>query len=277
MKISAIVPFYYGNEYIEKLLEMFEANLKDTAFDFELIFVNDSPSEVIQIPDHEYSYSIRIITNESNQGIQKTRIVGIQQAKGDYIILLDQDDFIANDWLKSQMKAIDDADFCIANGYETQPNGNRKPLYKNRAEQLNCLRLDCYYYYRNPIISPGQVLIKKDAIPKEWLLNPFKENGADDALLWMLMLLEKKQGVLNEDKLYIHVYTGNNTSLNTQKMMRSTFELVDALSGRIDKLKLLCIKRRAQYYGDFSQKFSHKLKYFDVALIRKLYSMRYRG
>lgn len=277
MKISAIIPFYYGNDYIGNLLEMFEINVSNVEVDLELIFVNDSPSVEIQIPEREYSFTIRIITNERNQGIQRTRIVGIEEAKGDYIVMLDQDDLIAGNWLDSQMNTIGDADFCIANGYETQTLGNKKALYKNYSEQLNCLRLNCYYYYRNPIISPGQVLIKKDAIPKGWLTNPFKENGADDALLWMLMLLEKKQGVLNEDKLYIHVYTGNNTSLNTDKMMRSTFELTDALSGKISSFKRLCIKRRARYYGCFSRGFLHKLKFLDVALIRRFYSILYRG
>lgn len=119
------------------------------------------------------------------------------------------------------------------------------------------------------------MLIKKSAIPEEWLINPFKENGADDGLLWMLMLLNGKKGILNEDKLYIHIYTGENTSLNTQKMMQSNFELVNALNGKLGWFQLFCIKRRAKYYGDFNASVLYKLRYLDVALIRKWYASQY--
>lgn len=155
MMISAIIPFYNGNKYIENILKMFEINIKNYDNDFELILVNDSPDIPIELPDYKYNYQIRIITNEKNVGIQKTRIIGIQEAKGEYVLLFDQDDQISDNWLYSQIHTIGKADFCIANGHETNINGEKKAIYQSVKEQGNCLKLDCYCYYRNPIISPG--------------------------------------------------------------------------------------------------------------------------
>jgi hypothetical protein len=64
-------------------------------------------------------------------------------------------------------------------------------------------------------------LIKKDSIPEFWMTHYLKENGTDDYLLWLLMFEEKKRFEVNMTPLYIHRYTGENLSLNKEKMLSS--------------------------------------------------------
>ena len=83
-----------------------------------------------------------------------------------------------------------------------------------------------YARFDSRIISPGQCLIKKNAIPQKWTQHILKKNGADDYLLWLMMLSNGKRLAINRKELYIHVDTGENTSASHEVMMASVREMV---------------------------------------------------
>lgn len=92
--ITVITPFYYGNNYIRRLLTSIKqcaAMCKKKAV-FEVIIVNDSPNEKVCIPKEFDEMNIKVIVNEKNMGIQKTRINGLKYAKNEWILFLDQGD-----------------------------------------------------------------------------------------------------------------------------------------------------------------------------------------
>ncbi len=80
-----------------------------------------------------------------------------------------------------------------------------------------------------PIVSLGQVLIKRTSIPEIWKQNIIKHNGADDYFLWLLMAGEGKRFSLNQEVLFEHVVTGMNTSGDTNEMMDSECEMIEVL------------------------------------------------
>lgn len=273
INISIIIPFYKGNKYINKLLNVIQHNRKNLCLEnisSEIIVVNDSPEIPVLIDDDHLLNDVRIINNPYNQGIHQSRVNGLNAAEGKYVLFLDQDDLISNNALLSQMKAIRSYDFVVGNGYKTDSN-TRHELYKTIKEQKKCLNLIYYYYYTCPIISPGLVLIKKTAIPEAWKINILKHNGSDDFYLWMLMLSNGAKGTINRDHVYMHMYTGNNTSLDATYMRESTYECVQNLKGLIPKRKLRCILRRADYYAYSNGTIKDKLKYIDVGFFRFLF------
>ena len=81
----------------------------------------------------------------------------------------------------------------------------------------------------NHIISPGQVLLRKSAIPSIWSEIILKHNGADDWFLWLCMLSEKCSFSLNPEILYEHVVHGENASDNILSMMQSKQEVVSVI------------------------------------------------
>lgn len=95
----------------------------------------------------------------------------------------------------------------------------------------------------NGIASPGQVLIRKEAISAVWKKNSLFYNGADDWMLWICMMSEKKVFVLNDEVLYEHVIDGRNASGNLLEMTYSEHEVVNVLEKEDvlsrDELKLL--------------------------------------
>ena len=97
-KISIIVPVYKAQAYIRKCLTSL---LKQTLTDYELIFVNDgTPDNSMEIIKEYDDPRIKII-NQENTGAGAARNVGMKAAKGEYLSVLDADDFFEPQMLET--------------------------------------------------------------------------------------------------------------------------------------------------------------------------------
>jgi hypothetical protein len=143
--------------------------------------------------------------------------------------MLDQDDAIKEDFYRENLSYMDKCDVVVSNCVMELENNGERILYRNKIEKKNVKSPKAYIFLDCRIISPGQCLIKKDSIPEFWMTHYLKENGTDDYLLWLLMFEEKKRFEVNMTPLYIHRYTGENLSLNKEKMLSSHEELRDVL------------------------------------------------
>lgn len=220
--VSVIIPLYYGKKYIRAKISMIlkafsYAGIENKA---EIIFVNDSPEQ--DISDIMTKDNIRIIVNKKNMGIQFSRIQGLIESKGRYIHFLDQDDKIKSKFYSEQLNVINNskADVVIANGIYEKTD-YKKVIYKNFIERLNVLYAPSYLILDNRILSPGQCLIRKAAIPNEWYENILKINGADDLFLWILMFEYHNKFVFNNKVLYLHKDTGVNLTKDSGNMTYS--------------------------------------------------------
>ena len=275
--ISVIIPYYQGQKYLPDLLSMMERNAgilrAEAGKETEVLLVNDSPWEKLeadQIPQRDtlISYHLRVLTNPENSGIHTTRVNGLRAAEGEFVLFLDQDDLITDRCLLSQYTAIGDADFVIGNGYDGERNGGKHLFYSSASTQAAAGNLNCQYYYNNLIRSPGQVLIRKSSIPAYWSEQIMKNNGSDDAFLWILMLCSGAKAAINEELVYEHVYTGENTSSNNEAMLRSQMEVAEKLKGIASPIGMWAFCRRAKYYCTGGS--AHRLRYPDVGLLRTI-------
>ena len=228
-KVSVIVPVYKGNCYMPNLVDMLEVNWKNVnqtdSVKVEMVLVNDFPLEELRIdPQWVKNISWRIITNDRNSGIHFSRVQGLIHSEGDFVLFLDQDDEISPVYIKEQLKALNDFDAVICNGKHDSDLIYRNTLAINKAIDIEAYK--CGY---NQIISPGQVLLRRGAIPEEWVNNILKYNGADDYFLWMLMLSKKRKMATQDKTLYWHVISDNNTSKDTLGMDKSVFEVTEKM------------------------------------------------
>lgn len=235
--ISVIVPIYKGKQFIPYWLDTIQKNavyLSGLKLQCELIFVNDYPEEKIVVEDlHTYGFELKVLNSNENRGIQGARIYGLEHAEGEWIVFLDQDDWITEDYLIKQKQCIDGADAVICNGYIKYfcKNINQLLYADNRAQE--CTKDLSYYISKgNPIFSPGQVMIRRESIPKLWCQNKLEINGADDYFLWILMLKSGKKFLLNYDTLYTHVGHSKNVSNNRFAMSQSVHRVEQILIER---------------------------------------------
>ena len=274
--VSVVVPYYHGSRYLSGLLQTLSRNAdtlrEEYDAEMEVILVNDSPEESLFIA-RELPFSLNILVNPENSGIHRSRINGLKGANGEYILFLDQDDRIIDDCLVSQIGHIGKADFVIGNGYDEEADGGRHLIFTDQKQQICAADIRCHYYYNNLIRSPGQVLIRRRSIPDYWMEQKLRNNGSDDAFLWILMLCQGRKAAINENVVYEHVYTGENSSGDDSAMLRSQLEVAEYLRGIASPAGMKAFSRRAKYYCTSGR--LQKLKYFDVGIARFLYSRRY--
>lgn len=101
--VSVIVPIYKVEKYLQ---ECVESIIRQTYKNLEIILVDDgSPDKSGDIADSyaEMDSRVRVIHKE-NGGLSDARNVGIESAKGDYISLIDSDDYISEYFIEIMMK-----------------------------------------------------------------------------------------------------------------------------------------------------------------------------
>lgn len=231
IEISVIIPFYYGNSYMTRLIgsvkrceEFCKGKVK-----FEILIVNDSPDEKIHIPHEFEGMNIRIINNEQNVGIQRTRINGLKYASGEWILFLDQDDELIDSGFLRQISLADKNDVIVGNGLYQYGECERE-IFGSYKEMKYLMQLSRFIQIRNLIPSPGECLLKKNIIPKKWIETPLTNNGADDWLLWILVLKSGARIGCNPELVYIHNDTnGKNLSSDLNRMNESVREMYELL------------------------------------------------
>lgn len=254
MDISVITPFYKGNGYLERLFSCIrQAAAAAPELAVELILVNDSPDCPMEFSQQWVEgFTLRTLENPQNLGIHGARLQGLAQAKGTFVLFLDQDDRIAPQTFASQYALAENADIVLSNGYNENDGG---AIYATLAYQRAALKTEYYYSIGCMIVSPGQCLIRREAIPREWKAYPMRCSGADDMFLWLLLLHHGSRWAINPESLYIHVDTGENWSRNQEKMDRSFEEMLGYLkqlgifTARHENMMHRRWKMRALYAG----------------------------
>lgn len=249
IEISVVIPVYKGKRYLSYLLSiLFDNFSSDSYVQNEVIFVNDCSDEILEVEAYwKNRMNIQIANLPENRGIHNARITGLSMARGNYILFLDQDDQIKENYIISQRMNIGDGDAVLCNGYIVRHCvDGKKIIYSNIISQKKATVLAELIHQGNCIISPGQVLIKKSSIPDLWTKAAMTQNGADDYLLWLLMLSEGKKININADKLYTHIGHGSNSSQNVIEMQESLKEVIYLLKDNhvLQQSQLAIMKNR---------------------------------
>lgn len=225
-KICIIIPLYYGEKYIEPLIRRVE-DMCDKVCErviVELVFVNDSPEKKIQGEYNSDKLEIKIISPKTNSGIHGARVYGLMHSQSDFVYFLDQDDIPETDFLVKQLDYIQEYDAVVCNAL----HGERASFNIDRPTDT-LIDIEHMIGRGNMIISPGQVLLRREAVPNLWTQRVMQYGGADDWLLWIEMLLAGKKFCVNPEILFTHRIGYQNMSFNEGKMKRSEREVYEIL------------------------------------------------
>lgn len=228
IRVSIIIPVYYGKRYLKNLIDQAERTARhlhgtDQA---ELLFVNDAPDDPLDEAQYSSDFlTVTVYNTAVHRGIHGARAEGLSRANGEYILFLDQDDLIKEAFLADQLEKIGTADAIVC-----RLINDKKLQYTDSYRFEEVITKDFLMTNWNPIVSPGQVLLRRSAIPDLWKENIMEHNGADDYLLWLAMFAEEKKFVLNQNVLFERIVSDSNTSANTNQMMDSEAEMIRILS-----------------------------------------------
>ena len=105
--VSIIVPAYNAESTIEKCIASITESIKNTSTPeiFEIIIINDGSTDntkkiISNIP------GVKIVNHDKNLGLPFARNSGINHSNADYMIFIDSDIVISNNWIDSMYKSI---------------------------------------------------------------------------------------------------------------------------------------------------------------------------
>lgn len=100
MKLSIIIPYYNTLKLTKKLLDKL---VEQKTEEVEIILVDDGCLEI----ELDQYHSVNIIHLPENKGGAGATNVGLDLAKGEYIALIDSDDMVADDYIETLLKTME--------------------------------------------------------------------------------------------------------------------------------------------------------------------------
>lgn len=98
MKISVIIPAYNSSKYIKRVVT---SVLLQTYENFELVIVDDcSTDNTVELVESFADKRIKIVKHQHNTGAGVARQSGLKEATGEFIMFIDSDDYVKDDFLE---------------------------------------------------------------------------------------------------------------------------------------------------------------------------------
>ena len=230
MKISVVIPTYNHSRWLP---ESIESALNQTLKPHEIIVVDDGSKDNTR--EVVARYPVTYVFQE-NAGLSAARNRGIEEATGDWIALLDADDYWLPQKLELQAAAIRDEGFCYCATTQFDATGRTaSPEYHGSEEIYAILR-------RRNTIDPSAVMIRRDVIRQIGGFNRSMPAGEDWEAWLRLSLVCKFVGI--PQRLLMYRVTGTGMSANPEIFLRSTDAIVAAGTAGLPPLRRWMEARR---------------------------------
>lgn len=252
MKLSIIIPVYNSEKYIKRCLDSI---LNQSFSDFEVICLNDGSTDKSLDILKKYEKKdkrIRVFSHD-NQGIARTRNKGIKLAKGEYVMFIDNDDYIDFDYLEKYYNSVKGYDIVIG-GYR------RITETKKVIESRNSKETEWGKFI---IVAPWAKIFKRNLIVKNNI--EFLPYGIGEDIFFYIQCLDKTNKIKSID------YIGYNWFYNTQSVSNTDHK---GLNDDIDIIFLInSIKKKIT--DNNIDKITLEYFYVRLAFYYLLYSGRY--
>lgn len=232
--ISIVVPIYNAQKYIAKCAEtLLEQNYNN----IEYIFIDDSSiDKSIQIlNDVMKKYpnrinDINIIKNEKNMGVSYTRKLGMQVARGEYVIQIDSDDWVELNMCKElYLKAKEtNADIVTSDYFEN---------FKNKQNYIKQDYSEDIDFFKSILLSSLHGSLCNKLIKRQLYIDfdiyPFEEFNLFEDKFVSLRLFSSTKKIAYISKAFLH-YRQHESSYTSQhvknKHIQDTILFINAVN-----------------------------------------------
>ncbi len=213
--VSVIIPVFNRGEQVCRAIE---SVFEQTCSDYEIIVIDDASADNTQKRLREFKSRIKLITHSENKGVSAARNSGIRVAKGDYIALLDSDDYWLPEKLQVQIDFFDknpDAVICqpkeiwIRKGKRVNPA--KKHMKPSGDIFIPSLKL-C-------LVSPSAVMFKKSLLDEVGLFDE-EFPVCEDYDLWLRISYKYPVHLIEQDLLIKEGGAPDQLSLSMKGMDR---------------------------------------------------------
>ena len=222
MKVSVIVAVYNSEKYLRECLDSI---IGQALHDIEIICVNDGSTDDSLSVLNEYAAKdsrITIISKE-NEGLggASARNLGLEMARGEYIGILDSDDFFEFDMLEKMVSRAEEtvADIVVCGGFEYDSrNGHRTRVPSILNEKV--IPEEAVFSYKDCPkdifqLSQGMAwnkLYRREFLEKHDIRFQSIKYTDDAYFTFSYMVLAEKIAVINEPFIYYRIMSGSSQS-----------------------------------------------------------------
>lgn len=173
-KVTAIVAIYKSEKFLPKLLDSL---VEQTWRNLEIILIDDeSPDNSGVICDEYARRDERIkVIHKKNGGACQARNDGLKEATGDYILVIDGDDWLERDYVEYLMNLIHETGSEMAMTDQIFTTRDRVQVENDSIEILSPEEAFCKIIYPKIPIGPWNKIYKTSLL---------KENGIDFNRPW---------------------------------------------------------------------------------------------
>lgn len=243
-KVSIIVPAYNAEKFLDKCMDNL---LEQTYKNIEVIFLNDGSKDNTCniVTGFEEKYENVHAYSFSNSGVSKMRNIGVSKSSGEYIIYLDSDDYLDNDFIEVMMREIGDSDIVI---------GSYRRVYEDGKVEFE-YRQSCGEWSKYKRVTVWAKLYKKDFLIKNNIQYP-NTNGYGEDVVYTMRCMSK------EPKVKVINYAGYNNLINSNSIThKDKDKLIREVPKMIENIHSF-IKNNTQ----FIQSKSKIIKYYYLKL-----------
>lgn len=179
--VSVVIPVYQSKNHITCCVESI---LNQTYKNMEIIFVDDGSDDGSGELCDEYShkYSNIFCIHQKNKGVSPARNVGIDSARGEYILFVDSDDYIESDYFENAVSRLDNehVDLYLCGYQNVRNNGKVKekkyyPLINDAVLQHTELNTVVMKLYNSSTLHAIGTKVYRKSIIKKYRIR-FREN-----------------------------------------------------------------------------------------------------
>ena len=213
MLLTIVVPVYRVENYIRRCIDSVLCQINSS---IEIILVDDgSPDNSGKIcDDYASKYECIQVIHKTNGGLSSARNAGINEARGEYILFLDSDDWLFEGCLNQFLEIIQnyDADLIVGKAKVIDDQGNtfdklnytiRKGLYSSE-EYISLLNKRKSYSACAPFTLCRTELIRKKNIR-------FLEGVVQEDELWTPTILLNAETVFFSDVYFYYNFVRNDS------------------------------------------------------------------
>jgi len=174
--VTIVITTYFRNEELERAIE---SCLQQSYPNIEVVVVDDSgefhATSVVERWD-----GVRYMSHATNEGQIRSWQTGLEQATGDYVQFLDDDDVLLKDKIRKQINLLEtDAEIgAVGCGIQWDFGPTALP-----EERLREKPLESALAFQISPCSTSTLLFRKDILDKVLPLDPYR--GATDLALWI--------------------------------------------------------------------------------------------
>lgn len=244
--VSIIVPVYKVEKYLGKCIESI---LSQSYQCWELILVDDgSPDQSGKICDEYAEKDTRIrVFHKDNAGVSSARNLGLDKAKGDYIMFVDSDDWISEDCLEICMEEVVESDLeAVQFGFISVTSDKETPKLKDATLPLDGVQ---YIQLNSFNVCAGGGLYKRSLI-EQYNLRFLPQLKLAEDQIFVFSFLKHVQRIKYLDKCLYYYLQREESVVHNQKskdMLLSCKYLISlskdypAVKGHVDSMIVLFI------------------------------------